>query len=331
MKIVIDKAIPFIAGVLEEYAEVVYRAGDEISREDVADADALVIRTRTRCNASLLEGSRVRLIATATIGFDHIDLEWCRMHGIEVATSAGCNARGVLQWVSAALAWFSEKQGFAPQQRTLGVIGVGNVGGKVAEYASRWGFRVLCCDPPREEREHLGFLPMADVLAQSDIVTLHTPLDASTFHLIGAEEVAIMRRGATLINASRGEVADTGALLAGGLHLALDVWEHEPAVDERLLGRAEIATTHIAGYSVEGKATATAMAVGAVARHFALPLAGWYPSGVPESCPRMIGWQDMCNSIAGYCDIGAETLRFRQNPALFENIRNNYVYRNEYF
>ncbi len=331
MKIVVDRAVPFIRGVFEEYAEVVYLDGAGISRADVADADALVVRTRTRCGAALLEGSRVRLVATATIGFDHIDVEWCARHGIEVATSAGCNARGVLQWVAAVLARLAEVRRFSPCGMTLGVVGVGNVGSLVAGYARAWGFRVLCCDPPREEREHAGFLPLEQVLAESDIVTLHVPLDGVTRHMIGEREVAAMKRGAVLINASRGEVASTRALLDSGLCLALDVWEDEPEVDRGLLRRAEIATTHIAGYSAEGKATATAMAVDAVARRFGLPLRGWYPAGVERSRPREIGWERMCGSIAAYCDVAAETLRFKQNPDLFEEIRNGYLYRKEYF
>lgn len=147
MKIVIDRAIPFLEGVLEPWAETVYCAGSAIDPDTVRDADALIVRTRTRCNEQLLSGSRVRFIATATIGFDHIDTAWCAAHGIEVSTAAGCNARGVLQWVAAALVWLSRRQGWRPADRTLGVIGVGHVGSLVAEYAAAWGFRVLCCDP----------------------------------------------------------------------------------------------------------------------------------------------------------------------------------------
>ena len=128
MKVVIDNAIPYIQGVLEPYAEVLYRPGASFSADDVRDADALIIRTRTRCSRELLDSSSVKLIATATIGFDHIDLDYCRRRGIEVVTAAGCNAAGVLQWVSAALAMLAKRDGWQPQQRTLGIVGVGNVG-----------------------------------------------------------------------------------------------------------------------------------------------------------------------------------------------------------
>ena len=135
MKVVIDSAIPYLKGLLEPYSEVVYRAGQAFTPEDVADADALIVRTRTKCNAELLENSKVRFIATATIGFDHIDLDYCASRGIKVVTAQGCNAAGVLQWVSAALAMLSERDGWSPEQMTLGVVGVGNVGSLVERYA----------------------------------------------------------------------------------------------------------------------------------------------------------------------------------------------------
>ena len=268
MKIVADRDIPFLPGVLEPWAEVVYLAGEAIGPADVRDADALVVRTRTRCDAQLLGGSRVQLVVTATIGFDHIDTAWCDARGIRWCTAVGCNARGVLQWVAAALVWLARRQGWQPAERTLGVVGVGHVGSLVAEYAAAWGFRVLCCDPPREAREHLGFLPLDEVARQADLLTFHTPLDASTRHLADARLLELLPPGAVVINASRGGVVDTGALLASGRTCLLDVWEQEPHPDPRLLERALVATPHIAGYSRQGKANATALSVAAVARHF---------------------------------------------------------------
>ena len=166
MKVVIDNAIPYIKGILEPYAEVLYREGIDFRQEDVADADLLIIRTRTRRNASLLDGSSVKMIATATIGFDHIDLEYCQKHGIEVITAQGCNAAGVLQWVAAALALLSRKDGWTPPQRTLGIVGVGHVGRLVEQYARAWGFNVLRCDPPRKEREGGDFIPLEELLSR---------------------------------------------------------------------------------------------------------------------------------------------------------------------
>ncbi len=331
MKIVADKAVPFLEDVFDGFAEVVRIEGSKISPTDVRDADALIVRTRTKCNAALLDRSAVKFIATATIGFDHIDLDYCRSRGIGTATAAGCNARGVLQWVAATLAALSERFGFAPHERTLGIVGVGNVGRLVREYAESWGFRVVCCDPPREEREHLGFLPLDEVLRRADILTLHVPLDAATRHLMNDRTLGMMRRGAIIINASRGEVIDTDALLSSGFDCAIDVWEHEPYIDRRLLERALIATPHIAGYSLQGKANATAMAVGAIARHFGLPLEGWYPAGVERTVPRPIAWRELCDSIRRRCDIAGDSDSLRRNPDSFESLRNAYRYREEYF
>ena len=331
MKIVIDKAIPFLEGVFEPYAEVLCREGSAISASDVRDAEALIVRTRTRCNASLLEGSRVRLIATATIGFDHIDMNWCRTHGIIVTTAAGCNARGVLQWVAATLALMARQEGFSPAERTLGIVGVGNVGRLVKEYAEAWGFKVLCCDPPREAREHLGFLTLEEVVAQSDILTLHVPLNPKTRHMITPKSIAALRHGATIINASRGEVVATQALLREDLRCAVDVWENEPDIDARLLEKAFVATPHIAGYSLQGKANASAMSVRAVASFLGMPLMSWYPEGVPQSAPKEISWEQMCSEIREFCDIEKESARLKSGVSDFETIRNTYAYRGEFF
>ena len=290
MKIVIDNAIPFLEGVLEPYAEIRYLPGREIAARDVRDADALIVRTRTRCDAALLDGSRVRFIATATIGFDHIDLDYCRRRQIGVATAAGCNARGVLQWIAAVLHHLSQRDGWRPAEKTLGVVGAGHVGELVRRYAASWGFRVLTCDPPRAVREGGGdFVPLEEVARHCDLVTFRS-----------------------------------------GRPYVLDVWEHEPDIDRRLLAGAILATPHIAGYSAQGKANATAMAVGAVARRFALPLEGWYPAVAP-SHPRPIGWDELAATIGARYDIAAESDTLKRHPERFEALRNGYSYREEYF
>lgn len=331
MKIIADQAIPFLKGVFEPHAEVRYLPGREISPEDVRQADALIIRTRTRCDERLLAGSRVRMIATATIGFDHIDLSWCAAHGIEVATAAGCNARGVLQWVAAVLVRLARTEGWRPAERTLGIVGVGHVGSLVKSYAEAWGFRVLCCDPPRQEREGCGFLPLEEVAREADILTFHAPLDDSTRHMASTRLFAGMKPTAIVLNSSRGEVVDGQALLHSGLRWVLDVWEHEPDLDAELLGRALIATPHIAGYSEQGKANATSLAVAAVSRHFRLPLTGWYPPEVTPTTPRPISWEELCRTIDAHYDIAAESLRLKQHPDRFESLRDHYAYRPEYF
>ena len=331
MKVVIDSAMPYIAGVLEPYAEVVYRAGEKFSSSDVKDADALFIRTRTRCDEALLEGSSVKLIATATIGFDHIDLQYCASRGIEVVTAAGCNAAGVLQWVAATLALLARTQCWQPDQKRLGIVGVGNVGSLVERYARRWGFEVFCCDPPRQERERGDFVTLEELLPQADIVTLHTPLDDTTRGMINPQTLALMKPSATLINASRGEVAQTEALLSAQQTLCLDVWEREPNINRELLAKAFVATPHIAGYSAQGKANAAMAVVRAVARRFALPLVEWYPSAVEPVERKDITWEDMYQSVERYCNLPSESAILKSRPAEFEALRNNYNYREEYF
>ena len=331
MKVVVDSAIPYLRGVLEPYFEVVYRAGEAFAASDVADADALIVRTRTKCNANLLQGSRVRLIATATIGFDHIDMDYCQKQGIRVVTAQGCNAAGVLQWVAAAMALLAQKDGWSPSQKTLGIVGVGNVGSLVEKYARRWGFNVLCCDPPRQQREGGDFVGFEELLRRSDIVTLHTPLDKTTFHMMDSAAIAMMSHNGVIINASRGEVADTQALLEAPQTLILDVWEREPAIDAQLLEKAFVATSHIAGYSAQGKANASSMVVRAIAEEFNLPIEGWYPAEVEPVERQPIEWEQMCRTIGSYCDLKSQSDYLKSNPREFESIRNNYHYRQEYF
>lgn len=339
MKITIDNAIPFIAGVFEPYAEVQYLAGERFDADSVRDSDALIIRTRTKCNAALLDGSRVRMIATATIGYDHIDLDYCRAHDIEVATAAGCNSRGVLQWVAAALKSICERDGSRPADHCLGVVGVGNIGRLVEEYGRRWGFRVLCCDPPRARAEGGDFRSI-DVLTQScDIITFHVPLirqgEDCTVHLAGERFFSQLTPNAVVLNASRGEVVDNDrlsrAIAEGRCSAYLDVWENEPTLNRELLSQVVAATPHVAGYSAQGKANATAMSVQAVARKFGLPLGDYFPAEVERVEPQPIEWAQMCATIDRYCDLASESRALREHPDRFEQLRNEYRYREEYF
>lgn len=345
MKVIVDKDIPFLAGVLEPFAEVVYLPGNQIVATDVRDADALIVRTRTRCDAALLEGSRVHFVGTATIGFDHIDREWCAANGITVCTAAGCNKRGVLQWVSAALAWLSVEKKF-PERTTIGVIGVGNVGSLVAEYAAAWGFRVMRSDPPRERAENLGrgqgYYPLSEIVTSADIITFHVPLTASgpdaTRHIVDADFLAATKLNAVILNSSRGPIVDPEALrqtVDGRLptrSFIIDTWNDEPAIDRAVLERTLLATPHVAGYSAQGKANATAMTVNALARHFNLPaLENWFPEGAPKSTPRTISWEEMCAAMPKYFDIAGESAALKAAPERFEKFRDTYIYRCEFF
>lgn len=331
MKVIIDSAIPFIRGIVEPWAEVVYCSGVDINKEIVRDADALIIRTRTHCNRELLEGSKVCFIATATIGRDHIDEEYCHTADITVVSAAGCNARGVLQWVAATLKHITSTDGKQPQDYTLGVVGVGNVGSLIVEYARHWGFNVLMCDPPRHEREGGDFLPIEKVARQADIITFHTPLDATTRHLVNDNLLVIMPPHAVIINASRGAVVDNVAVANSSHRYAFDVWENEPNLDTTILQNAMLATPHIAGYSLQGKANATAMVINALSQHFNLPLTDWHPTDVVRTTPLLIDWSAMCATIDDYCPIWKETQLLKSSPDTFEAQRNNYNYRTEYF
>ena len=213
VKIVVDDAIPFIQGVLEPYADVLYRPGKEICREDVADADALVIRTRTKCNADLLEGSSVKFIATATIGTDHIDFPYCNSKGISVRSAAGCNAGGVMNYVFSALYGVASRKSIRLEGEKIGIVGVGNVGRRVDRMAGSLGFKVLKNDPPRMEVEGPdGFCSLDYLLENASVVTLHVPLDETTRGMADDVFFGKMRPGTIFINASRGEVVDDEAL-----------------------------------------------------------------------------------------------------------------------
>lgn len=344
MKILFDQFVPYVGEALAPYAEAVSVDGRTLTPEDVATADALIVRTRTRCDEQLLgEARNLKFVGTATIGYDHIDRHWLASRGIAFRSAAGCNRRGVLQWVAAALAHLAKVQGWRPEEKTLGVVGVGNVGSLVAYYGRLWGFRVLCSDPPRERAEGLnesdGFVPLEQLAREADIITFHTPLERGgenpTFHLVGDRLLGLLKDGAVVLNASRGEVADTEALVAHShrLTLCIDVWEGEPdAIDRRLLEVAEIATPHIAGYSVQGKANASAIVLKALGETLGIEALGdWYPEGVRRSEARDISWEEMCDTVDDYCHLSEESERMKAHPEEFEYRRNSYPLREEFF
>ena len=328
-KIVIDADIPFIRGRLEPWADTLYVDQFGFTPENVADADAMIIRTRTRCNRDLLEGSAVKLIATATIGMDQFDLDWCHGAGIECVNAPGCNAPGVAQYVWSVLL----RSGFAPKRMTLGVVGHGNVGSIVADWGRRLGARVLVSDPPKRDAGTLGCddTPLDTILKEADAVTLHVPMTRSgeypTHHLIGERELALMRPGARLVNAARGPVVDNAAwrkaVAEGRVRAFVDTWEGEPDLDRELLRLAEVATFHIAGYSTEGKQRATRMALEAVGRRFGwdIDLSGLAGEYV---CPELTE-----RKIIDSFDPTPIDEALRADPAAFDTLRRDYVFRPE--
>lgn len=267
MRIVADENIPLVREAFSAFGTVETCAGRAMTPEAVREADVLLVRSVTRVDEGLLGGSSVRFVGTATIGTDHLDLGALHRRGIVVASAPGSNAESVAEWVVAALLRTAAARGEALAGKTVGVVGVGHVGGQLVPRLAALGMTVLRCDPPRAEAEGVGdgeeaFVSLVQVLDESDIVTLHTPLTTGgrhrTHHLVGAPELARMRPGAWLVNASRGAVVDGAALLAalrsGHVGAALlDVFEHEPAPDPALVAAATVATPHIAGYSYDGK------------------------------------------------------------------------------
>lgn len=343
MKIVIDRAVPFIEGVFEPYVdEVVYKEGSDISRDDVRDADALVIRTRTKCNADLLEGSPVKIIATATIGTDHIDIPWCEQHSIFVRNAAGCNAGGVMNYVFSALYGAAARSSMPLTGSTIGIIGVGSVGGRVEAMARQLGFKVLLCDPPRAQKEGPArFCSLEYLLENSDIVTLHVPLDSTTRHMADYSFFSKMRQGAIFVNAARGELVVDEDLLAAIPHLGpviIDTWNGEPKINRELMEKVAIATPHIAGYSYQGKQIGCMMAVRAVARFFGIaPLFDFFPpAGVKELEAVKLDirgkTQGEVAAIMQYnYPIFSDDFLFRSNPDTFEYLRENYKFRREFY
>jgi erythronate-4-phosphate dehydrogenase len=227
---------------------------------------------------------------------------------------------------------------------------VGNIGSLVAQYAQSWGFRVICSDPPRERTEGLGaaegFYPLTRLAAECDIITFHVPLTTggrdATRHLVDRAFLSTLRPNTVILNSSRGEIMDPEALRETALgespraRFIIDTWNNEPEIDRRVLSRALLATPHIAGYSVQGKAAATAMVINALERHFGLPSTGangtgWYPDGAPRSTPRAITWDEMHRAMPSHFDIEAESAALKASPQLFEAMRNDYKYRIEFF
>lgn len=349
MKIVADNKIPFLAGALEPYAEVIYLPGSETTPQIVSDADAIITRTRTICNEGLLKGSHVKMIATATIGFDHIDTAWCNANGIEWTNAPGCNSWSVQQYIASLLVNLAQTFGFDCKNKTLGVIGVGNVGSKVAHIAELLGFKVLLNDPPRAAKEgQRGFTSLDTLLEKSDIITCHVPLQKdgpyATYHMFDKERIAKLRKDQFLINSSRGPVVDNAALkdalkaksIAGA---SLDVWENEPNIDTELMDLLFTATPHIAGYSLDGKANGTTMSVQAIARKFNLPCKDWHVTDIPLPAQDVCFTIDVTGKTAAEIiqeailytyDIKNDDKRLRASVSTFEKQRSDYPVRREF-
>ncbi len=338
MKIVVDQKIPFIKEPICSLAdEVIFVSATDFTPDLVKDADALVIRTRTRCDRNLLKGSRVQFIATATIGFDHIDTAYCQKAGIAWANAPGCNSTSVAQYVESALIQLQQQKGIRLSETTLGIIGVGNVGRQVAAVAQELGMKVLLNDPPRAQKEGSeNFVSLSEIARACEIITFHVPLYKgglfNTFHLADSSFFHSLKRCSTLINTSRGEVVETTALLKAlekgtVLNAIIDVWEGEPNIHTALLDRAFIATPHIAGYSADGKANATRMALNALCSHFHLQATYQIQPPPPEQNILVASTRE--EACLQMYDPHRDSVALKAHPELFDFLRENYPLRRE--
>ncbi len=351
--------MPFAREAFATLGEVLVKEERGIDAADVRDADILAVRSTTRVDQALLAGSRVRFVGTATIGTDHMDIPWLEQQGIAWCFAPGCNANSVAEYVTAALLVLAHRHGLTLAGRTIGVIGVGNVGSRVAGKARALGLRVLENDPPRqraaeaEGRPH-AFVPLERLLAESDIVTLHVPLTRGgpdpTWQLANAAFFARLRPGAVFINAARGAVVNSDALLTAAAagrvaHTVLDTWEGEPALRLDVLERVDLGTPHIAGHSFEGKAFGTVMVYEAACRFLGQTPAWridpfWPAPPVPVCSVAAAGRTDeqvLGEAVRAVYDIQADDRRLREAGAApagaaahFDGLRKRYPMRREF-
>ena len=318
-QVIIDKGIPFLEGVFPPEIEVLHLSPEDITPESVRYADALFVRTRTQINKELLHGSNVRFVATATIGFDHIDQDYCREAGIHWVSCPGCNAQAVCDYVEEAIA-SSPHCLIASSPLTIGIIGYGHVGKLVAQMAERKGYKVLLSDPP------LGIgLPLEQLAPLCNVLTFHTPLthdgEHPTYHLCDETILRLCKPNTLLINAARGGVIDEQSLnsqlltLNSQLSTAIDCWENEPNLNQELLKKVDLASFHIAGYSIQGKMNASEMCLRAFCEFFSLPILSINKKAVPLQGDSEKGW------------LLRITEQLKATPEHFEQLRKQYKLR----
>lgn len=367
--IIIDSDIPFVQGVLEQNFNVVYLKGSEIKRDNLNGINALMIRTRTKCDSSLLEGSDVEAIFTATIGNDHIDLKYCESKDIKVYNAAGCNASGVVQYVLTSLFVTGRNKKRDVFKENLGIVGAGNVGERLAATASSLGIKVMRCDPPvkklleecpdyfshkkmvergvdpslypdRKTLAPLDYYSLEQIADNCSAISFHVPLTEETKGMFSANLIERIHKGTVLINSSRGEVINEfdvvkmrdkfGAIIS-------DVWSGEPHINTDYLFATDIATPHIAGYSLEGKINATVYSVRNIAKYFKVDSLLNYSIEVPEIVYKSVTLDDSLEKyekvsilMESLFPVMTEDKKLRDNPGGFEKIREDYKYRREF-
>jgi erythronate-4-phosphate dehydrogenase len=346
MKLIADNTIPFLKGIAEDFAEITYLSSTDFSPSAVKDADALIIRSIDKCTSELLKDSRVKLITTATIGFDHIDTKYCETAGIVWRNAPGCNATSVAEYLVACLLSVALKRGEELAGKTIGIIGMGHVGIEVERCCTALGMHVMRNDPLREEIEGTAdFVSLEEMAHEADIITIHTPLEKTgkypTYHLANRAFFEKLERCPWFINAARGSIHDTNALIEAkekGLisELILDCWEHEPSINRRLLDLASIATPHIAGFSADGKANATRACLENIGRFFQIPrirIDDIHP--LPPKYPQidLSGIKENLVARAVFHCFNPMLIdkTFRAEPERFEQFRAEYPHPREFF
>lgn len=357
MRIVADENIPLLDSFFGDIGDIQAVSGRTMSAADVQNADILLVRSVTRVNQALLEGSRVRFVGTCTIGTDHVDRDWLESSGIAFSAAPGCNANSVVEYVLSVISLHAEQRGLGDWSKlSVGIVGAGNVGGELARKLERLDFDVRLCDPPRAEREGEGseaFVSLDEAMA-CDVVTLHTPLtregEHATLHMFDQQRLSALTGDQLLINTSRGEVIETSALLArldepNAPTVVLDVWEHEPRIHAELLEKIWIATPHIAGYSLEGKVQGSELIYQALSRFMGLPARKKAGQFLPEPALSKIAFtsaaeeMDSANIAMRSCyDPRRDDARMRLAMALpaeergpaFDRLRRDYPVRREF-
>jgi erythronate-4-phosphate dehydrogenase len=349
MRILADENIPLLDEFFAEFGEIERLPGRAFDKASVDRADVLLVRSVTAVNPALLEGSKVKFVGTCTIGTDHLDLDYFAEHNIGWASAPGCNARGVVDYVLGSLLTLADVSGADLAQRTYGVVGAGQVGGRLVDVLRGLGWTVLVCDPPRQAAEGGDYVSLDEIIQRCDVISLHTPLIASTRHLLNAERLAQLQAGTWLINASRGAVVDNIALRQllrqrDDLEAVLDVWEGEPLVDTELADLCLLATPHIAGYSLDGKLRGTAQIYHAFCQHFnltsrvelddLLPTYWLTEMGLDAATPVPVALAALCRAIY---DPRRDDADFRRSlvgnaaerKAAFDALRKHYPVRRE--
>lgn len=348
MKIIIDNKIPFIKGILEPFAEIRYLSPEQINNTNIKDADALIIRSVTKCNNDLLHNTKIKFIATATIGFDHIDTNYCKENGITWENAPGCNSTAVQQYTINAILYLANQYNLDITKLTLGIVGVGNIGSKIAISAKALGMHVLLNDPPRARNEKTNeFVDINNIKNQANIISLHIPLnyksEDKTYHLVNNEFLNGLKRNPFIINTARGEVVDNDALYYAICEnqvqkAILDVWENEPDINQDLAKETFLGTPHIAGYSVEGKARGTLMVVNEIADYFGFDLNKAEATkrimpqkqNIPVNCKNQTDSEIIEQILLKTYKLIEDHKRLMYNVHNFEKLRSEYNFRHDY-